>query len=358
MRIFNLNSNKNSLFRQNWNKFKSYKKGYYSLIILITLFILSYFAPVFIGNRALIVRYNGEYYFPIFKNYPAEIFNQYKISKAGNNKEPLYGDANYRLLKRQFSESKSDNWLLLPLYPYGAEETLLEEINENPPSNPEKEHIFGIDYSGRDVFSRVIYGFRISISFALIVFIISFAIGIFIGLIIGYYGGYMDIIGYRLIEVWMTLPFLYIVMIISSIIVPNFLILVIIISIFSWITISLYIRGEVYREKEKDYVIAAKAIGLPGRKILFHHIFPNSLNPVFSLAPFAIIAHIGSLVALDFLGFGLPSPTPSWGQLLREGMNNLDKWWLIVFPILAITITLTMVVLIAEAMRDSFNPKN
>lgn len=328
------------------NKFRSIKRGYYSLLILLFLYVVSFFLPLIIGRDALLVKYEGEYYFPVVKYYDAGAFGQ-----------KIYGEANYRLLKKEFAEAGKGNFVLMPLYPYGPNENLLDETPGAPPHAPTSEHILGTDDRARDVFSRLVYGYNISISFALTITIISFAAGIFIGALLGYFGGRFDSFGQRVIEVWSTLPVLLIIMIISSIFLPNFLLLTLIMTLFSWTGITYYIRGEVYREKGKDYVLAALSTGASSSKIITSHIIPNSLVPVISFAPFAIVANIVSLVSLDFLGFGLPPPTPSWGEMISQGMVNLSNWWLAVFPLSAEFLTLLAVVFIGEAVREAFDPR-
>jgi microcin C transport system permease protein len=215
----------------------------------------------------------------------------------------------------------------------------------------------GTDDRARDVFSRLVYGFNISISFALVVIAFAYTVGIAIGAMLGFFGGLFDITVQRLIEIWSTLPFLYVMIILSSIVQPNFILLTLILTAFGWMGITYYIRGEFYREKARDYVSAAVAMGAKNRKIIFKHILPNSLTPVISFAPFVIVADISALVALDFLGFGLPPPTPSWGQLISQGMSNIEYWWLVACPLAAIFFTLLSIVFIGEAIREAFDPK-
>lgn len=336
-----------SIFQKRWKKFKTIKRGYYSFIIIVSCFIISFLLPFFVNRDALIVNYEGSYYFPVFKFYPAEIFKQVGVQ----------GEANYRLLKKQFKEADSDNWVLMPVYPFGPNENLLDELTEIPPTPPGGEHIFGTDDRGRDVFARLVYGFNIGISFSLIVTIFSYMIGISIGAMLGFFGGKVDILGQRFIEIWSTLPFLFVMIIISSILNPNFWLLTIVLTLFGWMGMTYYVRGEFYREKARDYVSAALSMGAKNSTIIFKHILPNALTPVITYMPFAIVANIFSLVALDFLGFGLPPPTPSWGQLMNQGMQNIEKWWLISTPLLSMFLTLLSITFIGEAFREAFDPK-
>jgi len=335
-----------SILKKRWKKFKTLKRGYYSFIVILILYAVSFILPLFIGKDALIVNYKGEYFFPIFKFYSAESFGQ-----------NIQGEANYRLLDKQYKEENSGNWVLLPVYPFSPNENLLSELAGNPPHTPSSAHWAGTDDRGRDVFARLAYGFNIGLSFALIVTLLTYIIGIAIGAMLGFYGGKVDMFGLRIIEIWSTIPFFYLIIIISSILQPNFLLLTFILTLIGWISITYYMRGEFYREKARDYVSAAVSMGAKNKKIIFSHILPNSLTPVISFAPFAIVANIFSLVSLDFLGFGLPPPTPSWGQLMQQGVVNIEYWWLITTPLIAMFLTLLAIVFIGEAIREAFDPK-
>ena len=346
-----------SLFRKRIRKFRSLKRGYYSFLILTTAYVLSFFLPVLINNQPLLVRYEGQFYVPLLRYYPASEFGQ-----------EAFGEPDYRELAETFREQDGGNWVILSLYPYSPTESLLD-LPGFPPHPPSWEHFFGTDDRGRDIFARLTYGFNVSMTFALLVLALSYVIGITVGATLGYFGGKVDILGQRLIEIWSSLPFLYTIIIVSSIVVPiylpgrnlllqpSFWLLITILMVFGWMGITYYVRGEFYREKAKDYVGAAIAMGASDRTIMFKHILPNSLTPVVSFAPFVVVANIGALVALDFLGFGLPAPTPSWGELIGQGMENLTKWWLVFFPLMAMFATLLLIVFIGEAVREAFDPK-
>ncbi len=346
-----------SILGRRLRKFRRIKRGYWAFVIITVAYAISFLLPVLASNNAIAVRYDGQYYFPWLRVYQASDFGQTAI-----------GEANYRELRDGFAQEASDNWVLMPLYPYSPNESLLEQEGF-PPHPPSAEHLFGTDDRGRDVFVRLAYGFNISLTFAVLVTLISFVLGIAVGATLGYLGGKVDLLGQRTIEIWASLPFLYTVIIVSSIVVPVYLpgrhqllqpafwLLVVILSAFGWMGITYYIRGEFYREKAKDYVGAAIAMGAAEPIIMFKHILPNALTPVVSFAPFAIVANISALVALDFLGFGLPAPTPSWGELIGQGMNNLTKWWLVFYPLGAVFLTLLLVVFIGEAVREAFDPK-
>ena len=346
-----------SIFRKRLRKFRNLKRGYYSFLILAVAYGISFLLPLLINNKALLVRYEGRFYFPLLRYYPASEFGQ-----------DAFGEPNYRELARRFREQGGGNWAVLPPDPYSPTESLLD-LPGFPPHPPSREHLFGTDDRGRDIFARLAYGFNVSMTFALLVLVFSYAIGITVGAALGYFGGKLDILGQRLIEVWSSLPFLYTIIIISSIVVPiyipgrnlvlqpSFWLLIVILTVFDWMGITYYVRGEFYREKAKDYVGAAIAMGASDAVIMFKHILPNSLTSVVSFAPFLVVGNIAALVALDFLGFGLPAPTPSWGELISQGVENLTKWWLVFFPLGAMFLTLLLIVFIGEAVREAFDPK-
>ena len=346
-----------SIFRKRLRKFRNLKRGYYSFLILAVAYGISFLLPLLINNQALVVRYEGRFYFPLLRYYPASEFGQ-----------DAFGEPNYRELARRFREQGGGNWAILPPDPYSPTESLLD-LPGFPPHPPSREHLFGTDDRGRDIFARLAYGFNVSMTFALLVLVFSYAIGITVGAALGYFGGKLDILGQRVIEVWSSLPFLYTIIIISSIVVPiyipgrnlvlqpSFWLLIVILTVFDWMGITYYVRGEFYREKAKDYVGAAIAMGASDAVIMFKHILPNSLTSVVSFAPFLVVGNIAALVALDFLGFGLPAPTPSWGELISQGVENLTKWWLVFFPLGAMFVTLLLIVFIGEAVREAFDPK-
>jgi microcin C transport system permease protein len=328
------------------------KRGYYSFVLLATAYGLSMFNGCLINSQALVVRYQGSFYFPQLAYHTGSEFGQTEVRG-----QKQFGEADYRELKKQFASDQSGNWVLLPPYPYNPIESLLF-MQGRPPHSPSWQHWMGTDDRGRDIFARLAYGFRISMNFALLVTFFSYVLGIFTGAMLGYYGGRLDMYGQRLIEIWGAVPFLYTVIILSSIIIPNFYMLAVLLMAFGWMSISFYIRGEFYREKSKDYVAAARAIGERDSAIILKYILPNALTPIISFAPFAIVGEISSLAALDFLGFGLPAPTPSWGELLDQGREYMNSHWhLAVFPFLAIFFTLQLTVFIGEAVREAFDPK-
>ncbi len=346
-----------SIVRRRLRKFRRLKRGYYSFVLIVAAYVLSFCLPLFIGNIPLVVRYEGRFFFPMVTFHAAPEFGQ-----------AAFGEPDYRALKDTFRTEGRGDFVVMPFYPYGQNEPLLD-VPGSPPHAPSSSHVFGTDDRGRDVLVRLAYGFNISMTFALFVTAIGMVLGIAAGAALGYMGGKVDMFGQRAIEIWSSLPFLYTIIIISSIVVPiylpgrnqlmqpSFWMLVAILSAFDWMGITYYVRGEFYREKAKEYVGAAIATGVSEGAIMFRHILPNALTPVVSFTPFTIVANIGALVALDFLGFGLPAPTPSWGELIGQGMGNLTKWWLVAFPLGVLFLTLLLVVFIGEAVREAFDPK-
>ena len=355
-----------SLFRLRLRRFRRIKRGYYSFLLLTAAYLLTFFLPFLISDRAIVVSYDGRWYFPAVKSYLHDVFGigwdyVYLAETFGQTEVdgyPIFAEADYRALKQQFAEQDQGNWLLMPPIPYGPNENFLLSLEGNPPSLPSRDHWMGTDKSARDLLVRLSYGFRISISFALIVTVIAYVIGTIVGAVLGYFGRWVDILGLRFVEIWSTIPFLYTVIIIGSVFEPSFMWLAIVLACFGWIGISYYIRGEFYREKAKDYVAAAIAVGEGNTSIIFKHILPNALTPIIAFAPFAIVSMIVALVSLDFLGYGLTPPTPSWGEILKQAKEtNFREWHLVVFPIAAMAITLQLVVFIGEAVREAFDPK-
>lgn len=330
------------------NRFKSIRRGYYSFIFFSIMILLSIFAEVMVNKRALVVKYEGNIYFPIYSSMiPGKTFGfDYEY------------ETNYRDLKKKMQEQKNGNWLLMPIVPYDPFENDLRE-GEYPPYPPDinAQHYLGTDTIGRDLTARLVYGFRICIFFSLILLLLTYLIGVAIGCIMGYYGGKFDLIFQRVIEIWTNVPFLYVIIIISSIIVPSFWILILIMTFFGWISMTWTMRTITYKEKEREYTLAAKAMGAGDMRIIFRHILPNTVSVIVSYIPFAISSGIMVLTSLDYLGFGLPPPTPSWGELLNQGWENMHAWWIVASVIVAMLVTLTCVTFIGEAIREAFDPK-
>lgn len=333
--------------RKRFRKFRSLRRGWWSFVLLSGLFALSFFDPLLINDKPLVLHHDGVTWYPaIGVRHEAKEFGQ-----------RIIGEPKYRDLAADWAEKGGDSWMILPPYPYHPNESLLKELEGTPPHPPSTAHWFGTDDRGRDVFARLVYGFRMSLAFGLGVVTVSYAIGITVGAVLGFFGGRVDMFGQRLVEIWAGVPFLYTVIIVSSIVKPNPFLLVVMLGIFGWVGIAAYVRGEFYREKSRDYVAAAVASGESSASIMFRHVLPNALTPVITFAPFSLVAGIISLVSLDFLGFGVAPPTASWGELVKQGRENIFEWHLVIFPLGALFCTLLMVVFIGEAVREAFDPK-
>jgi microcin C transport system permease protein len=245
----------------------------------------------------------------------------------------------------------------MPLHPYSPLEGI-RVPGDPPPSHPTRAHPFGTDDRGRDILARVVYGFRISLTFAFLVAVGAYTIGILLGAMQGFFGGMVDLFGQRVTEIWAALPFLYVVILISAVLEPSFKMLVLILMAFQWLGIDRYTRAEVLRERQKDYVTAARASGASWARQLFGHVLGNSLTPALTLFPFQLVADIFALTALDFLGFGLAAPTPSWGELFSQGRTDVSSWWLTTFPFAALFLTLLLTTCIGEALREAWDPRD
>lgn len=331
-------------------KFFKLKRAKYSLWILVGLYIISLFANFIANDQPLIVNYEGKLFFPVVKFYNGSHFGL-SATDVPNYKELQRSPA----FQNKDATGRPRNWMVFPILPYGYNESL--ELEDNPPTPPTARNLLGTDDRGRDILTRLLYGYRISFSFALLITLSSMTLGVFIGALQGYFGGLFDMTMQRLIEIFSALPFLYIVIIIGSSIGPSFGMLLIIFTIFDWVGISYYMRSEFLKLREIQFVEAAKALGVKDWKIMFRHILPNALTPIITFLPFQLIGSFTSLSALDFLGFGLPAPTPSWGELMRQGIGNIFSYWLSVFPVLALFLVLLLIAFVGEGIRDAFDPK-
>jgi microcin C transport system permease protein len=336
------------IMRRRLHRFRLIKRGYYSFLLFSLAFVFSMFAEVFINSRALFVQYKGEWFFPI---YGAVI--------PGTEFGLDYDyETNYRDLKKHFASQNGDDFVILPPVPYNAFENDLPD-GEYPPTAPSlhTQHFLGTDKAGRDVLARLVFGFRICILFSLFYVVCNYLVGVAIGSLMGYFGGKLDLVGQRLIEIWSNIPFLYIVMIVSSIVVPNFYTLALIMVSFGWMHMTWYMRTAVYKEKTRDYALAARSLGATPHRIVFRHIVPNAISMIVTFIPFSVTSGITALTALDYLGYGLPPPTPSWGEMLSQGTSQFDKPWIVMSVVVAMIVILTLVTFIGEAVREAFDPK-
>ncbi len=338
----------NPLTAKQWRRFKSIKRGYYSALGLAAALVLSLAAELLVNSRALVVSYQGELHFPTYGAFlPGTTFGL----------DYAY-ETNYRELKRTFTEQGNGDWVLLPLVPYNALENDLRE-GVYPPYAPSwsSGHYLGTDSTGRDVLARLVYGFRIAFGFAFILLAVNYVVGVALGCAMGFWGGAFDLLFQRLIEIWNNVPFLYVIMIVASIVVPNFWTLMAVMAIFGWMQMTWYMRTATYKEKAREYVLAARALGASSPRMIASHILPNAIALIVTFMPFSVAGGITALTALDYLGFGLPPPTPSWGELLAQGTNHLEAPWIVTSVVVAIVLVLLMVAYVGEAIREAFDPK-
>ncbi len=341
------NNNKHSLSpgERSWLRFKSNRRGYVSLWIFSILFILCFFAEFLCNDKPLIVKYEDSYYFPIFSAYSETTFG------GDFETEADYTDG---FVRHQLT--KGDNWMLDPVIPYSY--NTINFVSDLPnPAPPSSQNYFGTDDRGRDVLARVVYGFRISVWFSFALMIIGVVIGIIAGAIQGYFSGRTDLIMQRVIEVWSSMPELYLLIIFASIFQPSIWLLIILLSLFGWMGLSDYVRAEFLRGRNLDYVRSARAMGLSNFTIMSKHLLPNSLTPVITFLPFRISGAILALTSLDFLGLGVPPTTPSLGELLSQGKENIEAWWLSLSAFVVLVGTLMLLIFIGEALRGALDTR-
>jgi microcin C transport system permease protein len=336
-------------------RFRSIKRGYYSFIAIVVLLVLTAFGELLVNNRALVVSYQGELYFPTYGEFhPGTDFGlDYQY------------ETNYRELKALWEEQGSDNWVLMPLVPYSPyENDARDGVFRPTPPDFATQHYLGTDSTSRDVLARLFYGVRIALLFSFGFVAAVYLIGIAIGCAMGFFGGVFDLTFQRLIEIWSNIPFLYMVIIVFSVI-PDTMsvgariwVLLGVMVLFSWTSMTYYMRTETYKEKARDYVAAARIIGASNTRIIFRHVLPNVISTLVTFMPFTVIAAISAITALDFLGFGLPPPTPSLGELLKQGTANLRTApWIVTSSFGTLVVLLTLVTFVGEAIRESFDPK-
>jgi microcin C transport system permease protein len=331
--------------RRAWRRFKANRLGYVSLVLFLVLFAISLLAEVLSNDRPLFVKYEGHWYFPVVQTLPETTFGG-DFPTPTDYLDPLIRD-NLR---------KPGNFALFPPnhYHHG---TINYFANEPNPAAPSRENVLGTDDRGRDLLARLLYGFRLSVVFALIVTVVCIAFGVLYGAVQGYFAGWTDIGMERFKEIWSSMPTLYMLIIFASLFSASVGLLVVLLSVFGWLGIAAYVRAEFLKNRTLDYVRAARALGQSNRMIMWRHILPNSLTPVVTLAPFEMAAAIGALTSLDFLGLGVPPGTPSLGELLNQGKNNLDAWWISLSTFGVLVITLLLLILIGDALRDALDPR-
>ncbi len=325
--------------------FRNNRRGYWSLWLFLGLFFISLFAEFIANDKPLLVGFRGDIYTPVLTNYPETAFGG-EFESWTDYKDPYI----------QELILAGDGWLLWPPIHYSYR-TINYDLPVPAPSPPSAENLLGTDDQGRDVLARVIYGFRISILFALVLTLLSSVIGIMAGAVQGYYGGKVDLYFQRFIEIWSGLPVLFLLIILSSIVEPNFWWLLGIMLLFSWMSLVDVVRAEFLRGRNLEYVRAARALGLGNRMIMFRHILPNAMVATLTFMPFVFNGSLVTLTALDFLGFGLPPGSPSLGELVAQGKANLHAPWLGITAFLVLSTMLTLLIFIGEAVRDAFDPR-
>ena len=333
-----------SIPRRRWQTFKANRRGYWSFWILLSCFILSLGAEFIANDRPILVQYKGDYLFPLFGRYTEkDTFGGVLESEAD------YGDPWI------VNEINTHGWMIRPPIPYDYTSINFDIVRA--PAPPDRHNLLGTDDQARDVLARVIYGFRTSMLFALILVSLSSIVGVTLGALQGYFGGLLDLFMQRFIEMWHGLPVLFLLIILSSMVVPNFWWILGLMLCFTWMGLVDLVRAEFLRARNFDYVQAARALGVPELTILFRHVLPNALVSVFTFVPFMVVGAITTLASLDFLGFGLPSGSPSLGELLQQGKNNPQSPWLGLVGFFVLAITLSLTLFIGEAVRDAFNPR-
>ncbi|RKP54572.1 ABC transporter permease [Pararobbsia silviterrae] len=328
-----------------WRRFKQRKLGYWSLIVFVVWFGISLLAVVWCNDKPLAVRYQGTWYFPMFHTYAETTFG---------GDFPTPADYSDPFIKDRITTN--GNLAVYALNPHSYD-TISYFAQAPNPAAPSRENWLGTDDRGRDVFARLVYGFQISVLFALVLTVIGTAVGILAGAIQGYFGGRLDITAQRLIEIWGALPELYLLIIFASVFEPSLLLLVVLLSLFGWMGLADYVRAEFYRNRAQDYVKAARAIGLSNAQIMWRHILPNSLTPVITFLPFRMSGAILALTSLDFLGLGVPTSTASLGELLAQGKANLDAWWISLSTFLVLVVTLMLLTFIGDALRAALDTR-
>lgn len=331
--------------RRAWRRFKRNRLGFWSLVVFCVLVVISLGAELVSNDRPLIVRYEGQTYFPLFKTYPETTF-------GGDFDTPT----DYLDPYIQERLSAGDNWALYTLNRYGP--NTLNYFAKSPnPSAPTAENWLGTDDRGRDMLAQLLYGFRVSVLFGLALTVTGVLLGLATGAVQGFFGGRTDLAFQRFIEIWSSMPELYLLIIFSALFSPSLSLLLILLSLFGWMGLSDYVRAEFLRNRQLDYVKAARALGVPNGQIIWRHILPNSMTPVVTFLPFRMSAAILSLTSLDFLGLGVPPGTPSLGELLNQGKNNIDAWWISIFTFTVLVGTLLLLTFMGDALRDALDPR-
>lgn len=333
------------LVRRRLAVFRAHRRGWWSLWIFTVLFVFCLFAEFIANDRPLVIRYDGQWLFPVLQDYSEDKFGPDFLPTAAD-----YTDPDVRAAIRKHG------WMLWPVIPYSFN-TIVKNLPQPAPSPPTLQNPFGTDDQARDVLARVIYGFRISVLFGFALTGLSSVVGVAAGAVQGFYGGVVDLLGQRFIEIWSGMPQLYLLIILGSMIAPSFWVLLIFLLLFSWMSLTGVVRAEFLRGRNLDYVRAARALGVADLAVMWRHILPNALIATLTFLPFILSGSVTILASLDFLGFGLPPGSPSLGELVSQGKNNLQAPWLGITAFVVLGGVLTLLIFIGEAVRDSFDPR-
>jgi microcin C transport system permease protein len=328
-----------------WQRFRRNRLGFVSLVLFVILFLVSLAAELVSNDKPLVASFQGQLHVPVFKNPPETAF-------GGDFATPT--DFLDPFIRQQFQQP--GNWAVYPLNPYhhGTLNYFAKEPNPAPPS---ADNWLGTDDRGRDLLARLLYGFRVSVLFALALTVTGTILGVVTGAIQGFFVGKIDLAMQRFIEIWGAMPELYLLIIFSAVFEPSVSLLLILLSLFGWMGLSDYVRAEFLRNRQLDYVRAARALGLSNWAIIWRHVLPNSMTPVVTFLPFRMSAAILALTSLDFLGLGVPPGTPSLGELLAQGKNNIDAWWISISTFAVLVTTLLLLTFMGDALRDALDPR-
>jgi len=333
------------LTRRRLDSFKANRRGFWSLWIFLAIFGVTLPAELIANDRPILVRFNGAYYLPVFHSYPETVFMGGELGGPTDYRDPEVK-----------AKIEASGWILWPPLPFSYA-TINYNLPSPAPSPPDRVDLLGTDDHGRDVLARLIYGFRISVLFGLVLTLSSSVIGVAAGAVQGYFGGIVDLGFQRFIEVWSGLPTLYLLIILASLVQPNFWWLLGLMLLFSWTSLVDVVRAEFLRARNFDYVRAARALGMSNRHIILRHVLPNATVATITFMPFILNGSITTLTALDFLGFGLPAGSPSLGELLEQGKANLQAPWLGLTAFFVLAIMLSLLTFVGEAVRDAFDPR-
>lgn len=335
----------NKVTARRWQNFKANRRGYYALWIFLFLFCTSWFAEFIANDRPILMKHNGELFLPVFVDYTEKDLGG-RLEMRADFRDPYVREL----------ISGPDSWQIWPLIPFRYD-TIDYEIEGPAPAPPSNRHLLGTDDGAKDTVARLIYGFRLSVAFGLALTILASCFGIFVGAIQGYFGGNVDLIGQRLVEIWQGLPILFVLIILASIVEPDFMWLLLILLLFSWTALVGVVRAEFLRVRNFEFVRAARAMGVSDFVIMWRHVLPNAMVATLTFMPFILNGSITTLTALDFLGFGLPPGSASLGELLAQGQANVRAPWLGLTGFTTLAVTLVLLIFVGEAVRDAFDPR-